>query len=135
MKIVWCYLARGYLLLFYILLLTYMLTSSNPSFFYYLIWWSICRALTGSKNVPVEIGRCRSFTGHFNMVDRSLMTAQKVSCCITLRLFSVVISLVMVTHRKPNSPCQITEYYKLTPLFSLIIVNRPHKFVNFQPHP
>ncbi|KAL9291522.1 putative RNA recognition motif domain, BAH domain, RNA-binding domain superfamily [Arabidopsis thaliana] len=93
------------------------------------------RALTGSKNVPVEIGRCRSFTGHFNMVDRSLMTAQKVSCCITLRLFSVVISLVMVTHRKPNSPCQITEYYKLTPLFSLIIVNRPHKFVNFQPHP
>ncbi|VYS57493.1 unnamed protein product [Arabidopsis thaliana] len=35
------------------------------------------RALTGSKNVPVEIGRCRSFTGHFNMVDRSLMTAQK----------------------------------------------------------
>ncbi|KAG7582085.1 RNA recognition motif domain [Arabidopsis suecica] len=35
------------------------------------------RPLLGSKKVPLEIGRCRSFTGHFSMMDRSLMTTQK----------------------------------------------------------
>ncbi|XP_019102052.1 PREDICTED: protein ANTI-SILENCING 1-like [Camelina sativa] len=34
-------------------------------------------ALVGSRNFPVEIGKCRSFTGHFSMLDRSMMTTQK----------------------------------------------------------
>ncbi|XP_019092229.1 PREDICTED: protein ANTI-SILENCING 1-like, partial [Camelina sativa] len=35
------------------------------------------RALVGSRNIPVEIGKRRTFTGHFSMLDRSLMTTQK----------------------------------------------------------
>ncbi|EOA32807.1 hypothetical protein CARUB_v10016118mg, partial [Capsella rubella] len=35
------------------------------------------RALMGSRKVPEEIGKLRSFTGHFSLLDRSMMTAQK----------------------------------------------------------